>query len=297
MSPLARVLVTLFLGGFGVHKFIDGQIGKGILYLFTGGLFGIGWIVDICKAVANLLNDQSPSPSASASSVTDNFEPHSYSDYFRDDCKFRPCVPNFINGTTLQYKFEISFTPINEQVADILWNLTKGDRFTPYELIPHAEGESISLAYLGSTVANISFKSDMFKDWEKNGEPVKIFLTEADKDAGIFKESAYFYRDRRIGYASREQSVVALVAYKSRDKQEGIALLSQGQEVEIEEAAETGHSATVTYLGDSIGNLPAAISRRVLEDPPVLAVFEKAECVCETKDGDIIEQPYIRIYW
>lgn len=40
MSPLARVLVTLFLGGFGVHKFIDGQIGKGILYLFTGGLFG-----------------------------------------------------------------------------------------------------------------------------------------------------------------------------------------------------------------------------------------------------------------
>lgn len=77
MSPLARVLVTLFLGGFGVHKFIDGQIGKGILYLFTGGLFCIGWIVDICKAVANLLNDQSPSPSASASSVTDNFEPHS----------------------------------------------------------------------------------------------------------------------------------------------------------------------------------------------------------------------------
>ena len=31
MSPLARVLVTLFLGGFGVHKFIDGQIGKFVL--------------------------------------------------------------------------------------------------------------------------------------------------------------------------------------------------------------------------------------------------------------------------
>ena len=29
------------------HKFYEGKIGMGILYLFTGGLFGIGWIIDI----------------------------------------------------------------------------------------------------------------------------------------------------------------------------------------------------------------------------------------------------------
>ena len=29
------------------HKFYEGKAGMGILYLFTGGLFGIGWIVDI----------------------------------------------------------------------------------------------------------------------------------------------------------------------------------------------------------------------------------------------------------
>ncbi len=29
------------------HKFYEGKIGMGILYLFTAGLFGIGWIVDI----------------------------------------------------------------------------------------------------------------------------------------------------------------------------------------------------------------------------------------------------------
>ena len=36
----------LFLGYAGIHKFIDGKIALGILYLLTGGLFYIGWAID-----------------------------------------------------------------------------------------------------------------------------------------------------------------------------------------------------------------------------------------------------------
>ena len=39
-------LLCLFLGGFGFHKFYEGRIIWGIIYLFTGGLFGVGWIID-----------------------------------------------------------------------------------------------------------------------------------------------------------------------------------------------------------------------------------------------------------
>lgn len=39
--------LCLFLGFIGAHKFYEGKTGMGILYLFTVGLFGIGWIVDI----------------------------------------------------------------------------------------------------------------------------------------------------------------------------------------------------------------------------------------------------------
>ena len=39
--------LCLFLGIVGGHKFYEGKPGLGILYIFTGGLFGIGWFVDI----------------------------------------------------------------------------------------------------------------------------------------------------------------------------------------------------------------------------------------------------------
>ncbi|MBE6959326.1 MAG: TM2 domain-containing protein [Ruminococcaceae bacterium] len=45
--------LCLFLGYFGAHKFYEGKAGMGLLYLFTGGLFGIGWFIDcislLCK--------------------------------------------------------------------------------------------------------------------------------------------------------------------------------------------------------------------------------------------------------
>lgn len=40
------LLLCFFLGVFGAHKFYEGKIGMGVLYLFTVGLFGIGVIID-----------------------------------------------------------------------------------------------------------------------------------------------------------------------------------------------------------------------------------------------------------
>lgn len=43
------ILLCIFLGVFGAHKFYEEKNGMGILYLLTGGLFIIGWISDIFK--------------------------------------------------------------------------------------------------------------------------------------------------------------------------------------------------------------------------------------------------------
>ena len=39
--------LCLFLGELGAHKIYERRYLWGIVYLFTGGLFGIGWIVDL----------------------------------------------------------------------------------------------------------------------------------------------------------------------------------------------------------------------------------------------------------
>jgi len=41
------LLLCIFLGVIGAHKFYEEKYGMGILYLFTCGLFGVGWVLDI----------------------------------------------------------------------------------------------------------------------------------------------------------------------------------------------------------------------------------------------------------
>ncbi len=50
---LSWILLT-FLGVFGIHRFYMGKWGTGLIYLFTGGLFLVGWLYDFCTLNAQV---------------------------------------------------------------------------------------------------------------------------------------------------------------------------------------------------------------------------------------------------
>lgn len=62
MSKVAAILITFFLGELGVHRFMAGKIGTGIIWLCTAGCFGIGWIVDFIKVCMGKFTDKNGNP-------------------------------------------------------------------------------------------------------------------------------------------------------------------------------------------------------------------------------------------
>lgn len=62
MSKTAAILITLFLGELGVHRFMAGKIGTGIIWLLTMGCFGIGWIVDLVNVITGKFTRKDGTP-------------------------------------------------------------------------------------------------------------------------------------------------------------------------------------------------------------------------------------------
>ena len=56
-SKMVTLILAIFLGYLGIHRFYVGKIGSGILYFFTGGLFCFGWIYDIIKVLSGTFRD------------------------------------------------------------------------------------------------------------------------------------------------------------------------------------------------------------------------------------------------
>ena len=56
-SKSTALVLCIFFGCFGLHRFYVGKTGTGILWLFTLGMFCIGWFADIVSILRGSFTD------------------------------------------------------------------------------------------------------------------------------------------------------------------------------------------------------------------------------------------------
>jgi len=61
-SKLVAALLCFFFGVFGVHRFYAGKIGTGVLWLLTGGLCGVGALIDFIVILIGGFRDKANMP-------------------------------------------------------------------------------------------------------------------------------------------------------------------------------------------------------------------------------------------
>ncbi|HEX8997523.1 MAG TPA: TM2 domain-containing protein [Ktedonobacterales bacterium] len=61
-SWFATLILAIFLGAFGVHRFYVGKVGTGVLMLLTAGGCGIWWLIDVIMIATGTFTDQQKQP-------------------------------------------------------------------------------------------------------------------------------------------------------------------------------------------------------------------------------------------
>lgn len=262
----------------------------GILFLIGGigcvttdlGAFAFGVVVGCVLIAWEVLPQQlNKNKQKTISSTQQPFKNVSNHTPSSDDVDVK--IPSKIDGATLAYHYSV---PFETTEMDAAYKAALEKRwYLKASIINgkiHLFSDAVDLGILTQ-------REDMLKDWIKRGDPYLIVLQHVNSESGCTVFLA-FYRDKTKQYAYRQQSVVALVSYKSEEKQENM-ILNEGDEVEAVESFDNDVVTIESSLGP-IGNLPRNIASRYLNEGAALIVFDHEE-----DDDNFKSRPYVRIYW
>lgn len=250
-------IITLFLGGFGVHKFIKGDVKIGILYLFTGGLFGIGWFVDIIKSLLVLFNNNDKKINTNEDLLKDlskdNYDKTDKGNirkstrtfaFFYDDNKYLRYEYYDVDVKGIEYRnFDISKIDINHQ----LYFENEPDNTKDPNAIKILY-DDIFIGYIPNNNLQSMMLSYGFND-EKEVTGMTYFVDEENKKIQIalgFYDKIDIYIDTKLIKITEKDDV--------ENRQENLYLCEKDEKVDLTYNYET-ETYVVTARGFEIGEI------------------------------------------
>ena len=271
-NPTVAFVLCLLLGGLGAHKFYEGKTGLGILYFFTFGLFGIGWIIDIVKLLCELISKPASAPvsspakstsyvSSSESTNSISATPSLQNDSLPDGEKDYNLFDEIENDCILCYEYEENLCLLKEE-RTIEHLSGKGGTIVTFQQEPDNPYDNKAVAiYLGDNKIGYIYRGNVQKmanQFISKDLPVIGYINKYSISENHATYKIGFYRPMDE-LESKSFSVVKIRktadAY-GESRAENMLLCTKGHAVSVEWSDSEESYILYNDTGNEIGELP-----------------------------------------
>nr|DAW56625.1 MAG TPA: TM2 domain [Bacteriophage sp.] len=296
-NSMISLVLCLFLGYLGVHKFYEGKTKLGILYLFTVGLCGIGWIVDTIRLALKLVSSTNHAASLSnASTARKNFDSISNTvmpskqNAIPDGEKDYNLLEDFKDGFVLCYEYERDLCLIDGAIEHISG---EGGSFITFKQEPENPHDANAVAiYLGNIKLGYIYRrgnvQGMVNDYINRGWPVIGYINKYSitENHATYKIGFYKPADALV---SKKFSIVKITKTSNNglmSRAESLLTCTEGDVIDAEWDSMQESYVLYDQFAYEIGELPKSAET-------FLSDFDYNRFVCvldeceETSDGKV----------
>ena len=225
--------------------------------MFTLGLFGIGWIVDIAKALFEVINENKnttqPQPIAPSSTTPQPvYSPLVKPESEKNYDLFDKCVDNYY--LAYEYEEKIAFPKIDSITGN-------GGKKIEFKQEPDNEYDNKAVAlYLEENKIGYLYRGriqDMVNDWIKRDDYFWGYINKIDVEKSIATFKIGFYRD--INSLEMKSFKLTKITKRAPEYEssrfENLECCSDGDVVLYETSYETDNYIVTNEYGDELGEL------------------------------------------
>lgn len=258
-----KFIIVILLGWLGIHKFMEKNTKMGCVYLFTFGLFGIGWIIDVIKSLSDLLNENknlqtnvtTHSVSVEKISVT---TPETQKSLVKPESEknynlFDKCVGD---NYYLAYEYEEKIA-----IPEIDAITGNGGKKIIFKQEPDNEYDNCAVAlYLNEAKIGYLYRGrtqDMVNDWIRKDDYFWGYINKIDVENATATFKIGFYKDIN-GLEMKSFRLIKITkkaAEYESSRFENLECCNDGDIVEYETSYDTDNYILTNEYGNELGEL------------------------------------------